>query len=201
MGYIEDLRQQAEVVRLSALHEQQQKDQERVFHEQRRKRAEDFWEESGVGSTIEEIESLLQEVGKLSARPKKIDKYDSDYGRVQKLEEALGAASDVDSKRGCFFWTETPNKGDFDNWGGKAIIVEALPEGDLLFTGHTTITVPLQDWRERKGIVSITLDISLNNPIKFIYPPHPYYPQLPTHRRTNGPTIDQMRLRSPSPNG
>lgn len=182
MSYLEDLRREAEEVRQLKERTKQEAERQAERHSQRRQQAETFWEESGVGNLVVELKSLLRTTGRLS-----------EVVTTGQKEEEKRLRFDPDSKIELLRWDPTTiekYKQEISSgwWGAsgntynqyriKQGLIEALPEGDIIFRGNQVFRVPQIGWRTAEGLLGRSMDAFLNDPtFTTYYDPssrHPY---------------------------
>lgn len=164
MSYIEDLRRQAEHIRLLEHQEEQKKNQVKELQEQRRKQAGAFWEESKVADLVSEVTKLLRETRRLES--------------IRFRGDESEARVDPDSKIELFYWDKAADRPyiesvsagmgsvsyQYDRYKVKAASVESLPDGDIVFKGNQTTRVSLEQWKANGDSFKSAMHNILSNP-------------------------------------
>lgn len=185
MGFIERLRHQLETdtlarnqreIELRIKEEEgkavrlQGETQVRAFHEKRRQEVASFWQESGIEVCLSEFRKLLLAHDRLGyIKPIRNDHticYDS-----PSLERSIDfKKKDPDSISSAVTWDKRnigegrrgDNTWDENEW--KFLVVEVLPEGDIIFHAKKDVILPVTRWRGDKDIIENSLEASFNNP-------------------------------------
>ncbi|MDO8618324.1 MAG: hypothetical protein Q7R49_00080 [Candidatus Daviesbacteria bacterium] len=177
MGFIESLRksteqklvaeqlqkaQQAVVQTAQEEQRRQQRAKDKEFHEERRKVAEKFRQESGIGVLMEDLAGILEKAGRQDcsyAQP--------GFGR----NDENVPYSDPDSLRDQASWNHRWGRSLF---GGKqrqictGIVSETSPDGTIIVRGgFGQSNIPLATWRNDRNELEEGLKKAYNKPANF----------------------------------
>lgn len=170
MGFLETLRQQKEAESISkrqrseqlaaqmkAAEETRQRQEaaEKALHERRKKQAERFHSESGIGSLLEKFRSILNGHSNYDAR-KPLDSVDPD----SILDIVVWGRESINLKGGKFR----------EKW----LYIETNPNGEIIihhrprWYGVSLLSVPESSWREGPRVLEEALGKSYKHPIIYV---------------------------------